>query len=371
MSKLQRVYQRLFGSAASTAKIGKFGSFAAGAPATYSGATVEANIVTLTSLSNWLTGWEAAVVGGNSPTIEDFNAYCYFVSRQLGYLMQAGIPEFDASTTYFIGSLCSDGAGNVYVSKTDYNIGNALGLNANWRMFNVPAAAVFSGGGTYTPVPGQVYIIDDASGATFNLPNPGNSTGMAFHIQTIQSAPPSVSIVLNRYGTEKINNIAANFTVARLPFHRISVQCDGINWWVTGVQQANAGQTLVAIYPTFATFAFGASGSYNDITGLTQALTQGQWNLSTSIYTTNGGGSAAQATVAIRDSAGNYIALDTQNIPASQSTVLKARYDGYVVPAAGINIKVSSVQSGASGISAQYDQPSGAIYTRLYCQQVC
>ncbi|PMZ30506.1 hypothetical protein C1X25_36230, partial [Pseudomonas sp. GW247-3R2A] len=86
--------------------------YAAGSPVISSDPTV------IQSLSNWLTGWFGAVVGGNSPAIEDMNAVCFVYAYQLAYLMQQGIPEYDSGTTYFTGSLCTSG-GVIYRSLQD------------------------------------------------------------------------------------------------------------------------------------------------------------------------------------------------------------------------------------------------------------
>jgi len=129
MAKLTRFYQKIFGSSAGANEISKFGSLAAGSPERYSGSTISPTLVQ--SLSNYLGGWFDGVVGSYSPTIEDMNALFYLVTYQLSYLMQQGIPEWDASTTYYAGSVVSDGAGNFYVSATNDNTGNAP-PSASW-----------------------------------------------------------------------------------------------------------------------------------------------------------------------------------------------------------------------------------------------
>lgn len=129
MAKLTRYDQLVFGSTAGSDQMAQFGSFAAGAPLTYDGSTITPDIVQ--ALSNYLTGWKGAVVGNNSPTIEDMNALCFLFGYQLAYVMQAGIPEYNADTVYYIGSLVNSG-GYVYVSLTDANTGNALTSTSNW-----------------------------------------------------------------------------------------------------------------------------------------------------------------------------------------------------------------------------------------------
>lgn len=128
MAKLPRVLQRIFGSGAGTDQIAQFGSLNAGTPAfTTSPATAQ-------SLSNWLTGWFGAVIGGNAPAIEDMNAAMFVMTYQLAYLFQAGIPEWDATTTYYTGSLVNDGQGSIFKSITDTNLNNAITDPANWRL---------------------------------------------------------------------------------------------------------------------------------------------------------------------------------------------------------------------------------------------
>ena len=131
-TKIARATQLQFGSTGAANSMSQFGSFAAGTPTRYSGATVTpANIQ---ALSNFLQGWYGAVVGANAPTIEDMNALCYLFSYQLGYLLQTGVGEWDAATNYFIGSLVNDGTGNLYVSLTNSNLNNAVSNTTNWKI---------------------------------------------------------------------------------------------------------------------------------------------------------------------------------------------------------------------------------------------
>lgn len=135
MAKIVRKLQKIFGLNAIPTELGVFGSLAAGSAAT------STDPVTIQSLSNWLDGWNAAVLGGNSPAIEDMNGMCYVFAYQLAYLMQAGIAEWDATTTYYIGSLVNS-AGVVYVSQTNNNLNNAVTDVVNWKTQN-GAASVY------------------------------------------------------------------------------------------------------------------------------------------------------------------------------------------------------------------------------------
>lgn len=157
MSKLNRYAQKLFGSTAPNNSMSEFGSLANGTPARYSGATITPDII---QDLNYPGGWQAAVLGGNSPCIEDMNSLCYLFGYQLSYLMQQGIAEWNAATTYFIGSLVNDGSGIIYVSKTNNNLNNALSSTANWRTYlQAPTVqSITSGTGTYTTPAGVKYL---------------------------------------------------------------------------------------------------------------------------------------------------------------------------------------------------------------------
>lgn len=128
MSKITRKIAKIFGSTANASEISEFGSLAAGSPVYSTDPTV------IQSLSKWASGWFSAVIGGNSPAIEDMNALFYVLSYQLAYLMQAGVAEWDATTTYYIGSFASDGLGNIYSSIVDTNLNNALTDLTKWKL---------------------------------------------------------------------------------------------------------------------------------------------------------------------------------------------------------------------------------------------
>jgi len=127
MAKIDRKLMKIFGTNATAQQRGVFGSLAAGSPA-YS-----TDPETIQSLSNYLGGWFDAVLGNNSPAIEDMNSLHFLFAYQLAYLMQAGIPEWNDETTYYIGSLATNSTGTVYVSRTDNNLNNILTNTTNWK----------------------------------------------------------------------------------------------------------------------------------------------------------------------------------------------------------------------------------------------
>lgn len=124
-SKISRVTNRIFGSTPGGDSLSIFGSMAAGSP------VFSTDPTEIQSLSQWLTGWFSAVVGQNSPAIEDFNSLCFVLSYQLGYILQQGIPEWDAGTSYFTNSYCTS-SGVIYVSLQDNNLNNAVSDGSFW-----------------------------------------------------------------------------------------------------------------------------------------------------------------------------------------------------------------------------------------------
>lgn len=149
MAKITRKTALIFGISAGINQIAEFGSLAAGTPVFTTDPAV------IQSLSNYLGGWFNAVVGGNSPAIEDMNALCYLFAYQIAYGMQAGIPEWDAGTTYYINSLVQSG-GVIYMSRTDTNLNNAVTSAANWGGFGQPGVITpLAASGSFTVATGN------------------------------------------------------------------------------------------------------------------------------------------------------------------------------------------------------------------------
>jgi hypothetical protein len=127
MPKITRYVQNLFGNLVGAAgNYGKFGSLAAGTP------QFTKDPKEIQSLDAWNLGWVAATVGNKSPALQDRNALDFLAFYQLAYLMQQGVPEWNADTTYFINQMCSSG-GNIYISLADDNIANAVTDTNKWR----------------------------------------------------------------------------------------------------------------------------------------------------------------------------------------------------------------------------------------------
>lgn len=266
MAKITRVTAQIFGSAVGTSQIAQFGSLAAASPVTYTGAGAITN-VNLIQASNWTQGWSAAVEGANSPALEDLNAYCFMTSYQNAYLLQQGVPEWNSTTTYYIGSIAQDGLGNIYSSRTDSNLNNALSSTANWNQ-------IVSNGGlqTYTPT----FSVNVGTAASIVINGSYYKSGKIVYVNTSVSWTQSVSPATSA-------TISLPITAATMPGSSLAgtlnstVQTAGGNAYFQFNQVAGAGTS-------FTVFG-GLIGAYNIVaTGSSLAnFTAGNNNFQTSL----------------------------------------------------------------------------------------
>ena len=126
MSKIARVFQKMFGSTGTASFFGQPGSLPAGTKVnTQDPATIQA-------LAAFLAGLESIVKSGTyKVAMEDLNSLLLLIFYQISYLMQAGIPEWDASTTYYTGSFCQV-SGVIYKSLQDSNVNKTPASEAAW-----------------------------------------------------------------------------------------------------------------------------------------------------------------------------------------------------------------------------------------------
>ncbi len=215
MAKIVRKLMKMFGSTAGSNELAKFGSLAAAAPVYVNDGDPD----TIQALPAWLGGWYDAVIGGNSPAIQDMNALLYVFAYQLCYGFQAGVPEYSATTTYYIGSLVNDGQGGLYRSLTDDNLGNALTSATNWLNVLAPQAALIAPGSRAIVAAdaGRVFMVDSSAAAvTFTLPNPATlADGFQFTVKRalIAVATPSyIATVIDPFAAETIDGAAGNYS---------------------------------------------------------------------------------------------------------------------------------------------------------------
>lgn len=138
MPKIERKTQKIFGGNAESDQLAVFGSMITGTP------VYNDDIEALQSEA-YTEGWKAAVAANEAPFMEEMNAVQYGFSKQLAYLFQQGIPEWDAGTTYYLNSFCQVG-GVIYKSKLDENINHSPGDDTE-EMYWTPFKAGDGGSG--------------------------------------------------------------------------------------------------------------------------------------------------------------------------------------------------------------------------------
>lgn len=128
MTKITRQTQKIFAGSASNN--GVIGSGQDGTK------VLTNNIATLQSKGAWDTGWLDMVLGTKKfPPLEEFQALDFINTRQLSYMFQEGMSEYDSGTTYFTNSWVKKaGTNQIWVSLTDTNVGNALTDPTKWAM---------------------------------------------------------------------------------------------------------------------------------------------------------------------------------------------------------------------------------------------
>ena len=198
MAKIIRKTQYLFAENSPPNSVSAFGSIEAGSP------NYSLDPAILQNEPEWGQGWTSTQYEGvRAPYFFDRNAVDLVAFYQLAYILQEGIAEWDAGTTYYTNSMVQYG-GNIYKSLQDNNLGNTPptnSSNAYWlnsffsQSFTPPTRTVLTpssgtgGSGTYTPPTGVVRIYvrmiggggggagwDYASDTSFGLAN-GTSGG--------------------------------------------------------------------------------------------------------------------------------------------------------------------------------------------------
>lgn len=135
MAKLPRRTQKIFGVNAPVNQITAFGSVKAGdVEYTQDVGQIQTDAFT--------TGWAAAVQDDYAPYRQDRNALDLVTTKQLAYLFQEGIPEWDAGTTYYKGGLVKYINGTeiqLFISLIDNNINNPITEVESWKLLNFKA----------------------------------------------------------------------------------------------------------------------------------------------------------------------------------------------------------------------------------------
>lgn len=136
MAKLTRETQQIFADSAGSRQITAFGTAKSESP------TFTKDLSEIQN-TNYLYGWAQAILPDKAPFEEDMNALFYAVTRQLAYLFQMGMPEWDAGTEYSLNSFCQIG-GVWYQSLADENMGhNPITETTYWKKFNDTSLASY------------------------------------------------------------------------------------------------------------------------------------------------------------------------------------------------------------------------------------
>lgn len=165
MPAYPRKTQKVFGESLTPAgNVAQFGSLAAGSPV-YSN-----DLATIQALAAWGNGFQAAIIGSKSPTMEDFNGLILLITQQIGYLLQSGVPEWISTTTYYVGNYCRV-ANVLYVSQSNNNAGHDPTTDSNnWQPYLAQAVG---------PRTALAWVEFDGINATAGNARIINSTGVS------------------------------------------------------------------------------------------------------------------------------------------------------------------------------------------------
>ena len=225
MAKILVKKQEIFAdSLGATGNIAQFGSMKAAAIA-YS-----KDPDTIQALAAFAAGWTGAVSSG-PPSIEDLNGLFYLMTNQLAYLFQTGIPEWNASATYYIGSIVNDGSRCAYMSCVNDNTNNALTDTTKWNPL-IKQSAVIVNSLPYTVLNSDDFIFNYATTTTeardIILPTPSAANkGRSITVKMCGTVGSSI-LHVKSYDDSTIDG-AAYLGHNTLTYR--TYNCDGTNWF--------------------------------------------------------------------------------------------------------------------------------------------
>lgn len=161
--------QKIFGATGPTGVLGQFGSFKNGSPIYSNDPDV------IQALSNFGQGLAAGIINNAPPAIQDVNSLFYLISRQIAYLLQTGIPEWNEDTTYYVGSFVSVAEnGALFMSVANTNIGNELTDTSKWMLYDSNKFVLHTTASNYVVAYDDRYIeIRNSSNVNAILPEAG------------------------------------------------------------------------------------------------------------------------------------------------------------------------------------------------------
>lgn len=128
MAEIERKSQKIFGGGLSpSGNIAIYGSMLAGAIG-YS-----SDLDSIQSPA-WLSGLAGAVSPDKAPYLQDLNAIFYAITKQLAYIFQAGVAEWNSETEYFANKSFVVHSGTIYRAKTN-STNIEPNVTANWQNY--------------------------------------------------------------------------------------------------------------------------------------------------------------------------------------------------------------------------------------------
>lgn len=127
---LDRKYQKIFGgSLTPTGNISVYGTKKEG-NVSYS------DNLDLIQSNNWLLGMIGGTSQDKAPYLQDLNGIFYTITKQLAYIFQAGIPEWESQTEYFANKSFVSYGGNIYIALQDNTNKQPNTELAYWQVVN-------------------------------------------------------------------------------------------------------------------------------------------------------------------------------------------------------------------------------------------
>lgn len=127
---LDRKYQKIFGgSLTPTGNISVYGTKKEG-NVSYS------DNLDLIQSNNWLLGMIGGTSSDKAPYLQDLNGIFYAITKQLAYIFQAGIPEWESQTEYFANKSFVSYGGNIYIALQDNTNKQPNTELAYWQVVN-------------------------------------------------------------------------------------------------------------------------------------------------------------------------------------------------------------------------------------------
>lgn len=201
MPKIERKTQKIFGGNAESDQLAVFGSMITGTP------VYNDDIETLQSEA-YTEGWQVAVAANEAPFMEEMNGVQYGFSKQLAYLFQQGIAEWDAGTTYYLNSFCQVG-GVIYKSMQDENINHSPADDTEGTYWS-PLETGGGGGGTALPLLSirHALYVDESLGLDYYLNGQlltvnANLQGAVTALKSLQATTPSLFVTEEEWQATK------------------------------------------------------------------------------------------------------------------------------------------------------------------------